>query len=199
MILYSLFIIFIVCWFLSLYWNYYSRRKFELLLQNITENKIYRSIINISMEIITCRRQNCTTKGWSTNGCLTAPLPHRSMANLVSHSRSTASGFGSPPCFYASTFPRKKKEWEREKKDMVKATHRWRSVTLDRWIHIYRIYIRNIFKWLDEQYIHLTNYSFKISTKLKKLWKLFIELFIHENLWKFMFIINLENNFCLLL
>lgn len=67
------------------------------------------------MEIITCRRQNCTTKGWSTNGCLTAPLPHRSIANLVSHSRSTASGFGSPPCFYASTFPRKKRMREREK------------------------------------------------------------------------------------
>lgn len=127
------------------------------------KNRIYRNIININMEIITCRRQNCTTKGWSTNGCLTAPLPHRSIANLVSHSRSTASGFGSPPCFYASTFPRKKRMREREKKDIVKDTHRWGSVTLDRWICIYHIYIRNIFKWLGEQYIRLINYSFKIS------------------------------------
>lgn len=90
-------------------------------------------------------RHHSHTEAWQTWYRIHGPLPQDS---------------GLHPASTLLRFLVKKKK-EREKEDMVKATHRWRSVTFDR---IYRIYISNIFKWLGKQYIRFTNYSSKMST-----------------------------------
>ena len=167
---------------------------------------VYRGIIDIQKWQLTCRGWDCTAKGWPTNG-LTAPPPHRDMANLVSHSRSTASGFGSPPYLYgvqSTLFPREKKERERERERERKGSYGVRSIVGDllnprssnlnvshneAYIHTYvHAYILN--RWLDEQHIHLTNCGNETS-----LWLLSRKLpikrfFIQRNLWK-EFVINL--------